>query len=87
MKGFLEKIAAADFRKPVKRLILITLAVVLVCGALNAYMAGAGPGISQKAIKKAVKSSISRLLPVGLGGPNKNLWCFAGGIILTVKVN
>lgn len=38
MKGFLEKIAAADFRKPVKRLILITLAVVLVCGALNAYM-------------------------------------------------
>jgi len=38
MKTFLEKVAAADFRKPVKRLVLITLAVVLACGALSAYM-------------------------------------------------
>jgi hypothetical protein len=38
MKNFLEKIAATDFRKPVKRLVVITLIVVLACGALNGYL-------------------------------------------------
>jgi ribosomal protein L32 len=38
MKGFLEKMTATDFRKPVKRLVIITLIVVLACGALSAYM-------------------------------------------------
>jgi hypothetical protein len=38
MKKFLEKIEAADFRKPAKRLVILTLAVVLGCGALNAYL-------------------------------------------------
>lgn len=38
MKTFLDKIADTDFRRPAKRLVIITLAVVLVCGALTAFM-------------------------------------------------
>ena len=38
MKGFLEKIAATDFRRPAKRLVIVTLIVVFACGALSAYM-------------------------------------------------
>lgn len=38
MKGFLEKIENTDFRKPAKRLILITLVVVLLCGAVTGYL-------------------------------------------------
>jgi len=38
MKNFLEKIAAADFRRPARRLVILTLAVVLSCSALSAYM-------------------------------------------------
>jgi len=38
MKNFLKKIEAADFRGPAKRLLIVTLAVVLICGALSAYM-------------------------------------------------
>lgn len=36
---------------------------------------------SLKNRKKAVKHKISQLFMVDMGGPNKNLWCFAGGIV------
>lgn len=38
MKKLLAKIENTDFRKPVKRLILITLAVVIVFGALTTFL-------------------------------------------------
>lgn len=38
MKNFFETIRSTDFRKPVRRLLLITLAVVLVCAVLTAVL-------------------------------------------------
>ena len=38
MKNFLEKIVATDFCKPAKRLVAVTLIVVLACCALNGYL-------------------------------------------------
>jgi len=59
MKNFLEKIAATDFRKPAKRLVILTLIVVLACGALNGYLFRTQ--ISEMA---ALKHSESQRVPV-----------------------